>query len=113
MRALLLLNVQGIGKAEPLGDTHRERAFLFHLFEDQEVVPVGKVLHAGDPVGVRVFERQFEAVAALFGRGRGYVDQTLRGLAQDAGGLAVRTVIDLSTFRRLSGPGDAGGCQSR
>ena len=92
-------------------DAQLELAFLFQLFKDEKVLPVAEVLHAGDAVGECVGDGEFVALAALVvaGRRNDFVDQLLRRLAEDAGGLAVRIEVDGSALRRLGLAGDAGG----
>ena len=46
-------------------------AFFLHLLEDEEVIPVAEVLHAGDAVRERVVDGEFVAFAAFFGLGGG------------------------------------------
>ena len=80
-------------------------------FEDEEIVPVAEVLHAGDAVGERVVDGELVAFAALVGRGRrnDFVDEALRGFAKDAGGFAVGVEVDGSALRWLGLASDAGG----
>ncbi len=78
-------------------------AFLLHLLEDEEVFPVTEVLHAGDAVLERVGDGEFVAFAAVFGSGwcDDFVDEALRGFAEDAGGFAAGVEIDGSALRWL------------
>ena len=78
-----------------------EFALLLHLFEDQEVLPVAEVLHAGDAVGERVGDGEFVAFAALVvaGRRNDFVDEALRRFAQDAGRFAVGVEVDGAALR--------------
>ena len=86
-------------------------AFLFHLLEDEEVLPVAEVLHAGDAVGECVGDGELVAFATVFRRGRrnDFVDEALRGFAKDAGGFAAGVEVDGSALGRLRFAGDAGG----
>ena len=95
--------IEGVFEGKPLADAEMKLAFLLHLLEDEEVVPVAEVLHAGDAVGERVVDGEFVAFAALFGRGRrdDFVDEALRGFAKDAGGFAAGVEIDGSALRWL------------
>ena len=49
--AVLLEGVDGGVEGEPLADAEVELAGFFEVFEDEEVVPGGEVLHGGDAVG--------------------------------------------------------------
>ncbi len=68
-----------------------ELAFLFELLEDEEIVPVAEVLHAGYAVREGVGDGQLVAAAASVAAGRrndlGY--QPLRRLSQNAGGFSI------------------------
>ena len=105
--------VERVFEGKPLADAEMKLAFFFHLFEDEEVVPVAEVLHAGDTVGEGVVDGQLVAFAALFGRGRrnDFVDEALRGFAKDAGGFAVGVEVDGAALRWQGFAGDAGGCE--
>ena len=89
-------------EGQPLGDAQIELALLFELFEDEKVLPVAEVLHAGYAVGEGVGDGQLVAAPALVvaGRRNDLFDQFLRRLAQNAGRLAIGVEIDGSALRR-------------
>ena len=111
MRAMGFQFFEGVFERQPLTDAEMKFAFLFHLLEGEEVLPVTEVLHAGDAVGEGVFDGEFIALAPLLGGWRrdDFVDEALRGFAKDAGGFAARVEVDGSALRRLCFASDAGG----
>ncbi len=57
-------------EGQPLRDAQVELALFFHLLEDQKILPVAEVLHAGDAVREGVGDGQLVAAAALVVAGR-------------------------------------------
>src|ERR1700681_3003771 len=109
VRALLLQLVYGSIEREPLSDTQRKLAFLFHLLISEEVFPVGVVLGRRDAPAGCVFERQFGSAAplSLGGRRNFLADQAHGSLAQNASRLAFIVAVDLASMRVWRLRGDA------
>ncbi len=102
---------KGVLKGKPLANAEMKLALLFHLLENEEILPVTEVLDAGDTMGEGVFDGEFIAIAALVGSRRrdDSVDEALRGFAKDAGGFPARVEVDGPALRRLCFAGDTGG----
>src|ERR1700731_135378 len=98
VRALLLQLVYGSIEREPLSDTQRKLAFLFHLLISEEVFPVGVVLGRRDAPAGCVFERQFGSAAplSLGGRRNFLTDQAHGSFTQNTGRLAFVVTVDLA-----------------
>src|SRR5208282_235270 len=87
---------QSIFEGKPFRDADLECAFPFHLFENEEVLPVAEILHARDAVRNSVGDGEFVAALPLLARWwrNDLIDQPLRGFAQDAGWFAGGIKID-------------------
>jgi len=105
----------GVVEGEPLGDAKGEFVLALHLFEDEEVVPVGEVLYGGDSVGEGVVDGELEGAATGGGVGFGDdgFDEVEGGLfADDAGGLAGGVEVDLRSGGGFGAGGDVSGGES-
>ncbi len=63
--AHLLQVIQGSFERQPFADAEVQLPLLFQLLENEEILPIAVVLHAGDAVGERIGNGQFVAAAAL------------------------------------------------
>ncbi|MCU1225823.1 MAG: hypothetical protein JWQ42_3916 [Edaphobacter sp.] len=85
--AALLEDCEGLREGEPFCDAEAELMGVLHLFEGEEVLPLGVVLDAGDAVGEGVIDGCGEGATALFERWRrdfAEDEGVGGGLAQDA-----------------------------
>jgi len=108
MCALGFEGFERVVEGEPLGEADAELTFFLHLFEDEEIVPVGVILHGGDAVDKGVVDGDFKGTAASGGVGL-WNDRADEGeccVADDAGGLAVGIEIDGATYGRFGCAGD-------